>query len=86
MQYMGFALFGAGDTIFKQGDTGEHFYIILSGAVAVSVFIDEDTKVRQFKNRLTCSSVQTPSTISLWHVKLQSTSTALMPSSVRCEF
>ena len=44
---MGFASFGAGDTIFKQGDVGQHFYIILSGAVDVSVYGDEDPKVRQ---------------------------------------
>lgn len=48
MQYMGFASFGAGEYIFKQGDTGEHFYIILSGALAVSVYTDEDTKVGHF--------------------------------------
>ncbi|KAL3130956.1 Rap guanine nucleotide exchange factor-like 1 [Trebouxia sp. C0009 RCD-2024] len=41
-KYMGFASFGAGECIFKQGDTGEHFYIILNGAVAVSVYTDED--------------------------------------------
>ena len=46
MQYMGFASYAAGECIFKQGDTGEHFYIILSGAVAVSVYTDEETKVR----------------------------------------
>lgn len=46
MQYMGFASFGAGECIFKQGDTGEHFYIILNGAVAVSVYTDEDNMVR----------------------------------------
>ena len=34
---MGFASFAAGDTIFKQGDYGDHFYIILSGAVDVMV-------------------------------------------------
>ena len=49
MQYIGFALFGAGDVIFKQGDTGEHFYIILSGAVDVSVYTDEETKVRHLR-------------------------------------
>ena len=53
---MGFASFGAGDTIFNQGETGEHFYIILSGAVAVSVYLDEETKVRQLQSRL-CSGV-----------------------------
>jgi len=37
LQYMGFASFAAGDTIFKQGDYGDHFYIILSGAVDVMV-------------------------------------------------
>lgn len=37
VQYMGFAAFRAGEIIFKQGDLGEHFYIILSGAVDVSV-------------------------------------------------
>ncbi|KAA6420586.1 MAG: hypothetical protein FRX49_09379 [Trebouxia sp. A1-2] len=35
--YMGFASFAPGDTIFKQGDHGDHFYIILSGAVDVMV-------------------------------------------------
>ncbi|KAL0037693.1 hypothetical protein WJX77_008057 [Trebouxia sp. C0004] len=35
--YMGFASFAAGDTIFKQGEYGDHFYIILSGAVDVMV-------------------------------------------------
>ena len=37
MQHMGFAAFDAGEVIFRQGDTGEHFYIILTGAVDVSV-------------------------------------------------
>ena len=37
LQYMGFASFAAGDIIFKQGDYGDHFYIILSGAVDVMV-------------------------------------------------
>lgn len=37
VQYMGFASFAPGDTIFKQGDHGDHFYIILSGAVDVMV-------------------------------------------------
>lgn len=27
----------AGEVIFKQGDSGDHFYIILSGAVNVAV-------------------------------------------------
>lgn len=43
LQYMGFAAFMAGETIFKQGDSGEHFYIILSGAVDVAV--QEGTEV-----------------------------------------
>ena len=34
---MSFAYFSAGETIFRQGDTGEHFYIILSGIVDVLV-------------------------------------------------
>lgn len=34
---MSFAYFPAGETIFRQGDTGEHFYIILSGIVDVLV-------------------------------------------------
>ena len=42
MQYMGFASFMPGDVVFNQGDTGEHFYIILSGAVDVLVCEDED--------------------------------------------
>ncbi len=42
---MAFASFEATDTIFKQGDMGEHFYIILSGAVDVSVHDDDTTKV-----------------------------------------
>ena len=37
LQYMGFASFAPGDTIFRQGDYGDHFYIILSGAVDVLV-------------------------------------------------
>ena len=37
LQYMGFASYPAGGVIFKQGDHGEHFYIILSGAVDVMV-------------------------------------------------
>jgi len=45
LQYMGFAAFAAGATIFKQGDTGEHFYIILTGAVDVSVHDDDAEKV-----------------------------------------
>ena len=45
LQYMGFAAFAAGETIFKQGDTGEHFYIILTGAVDVSVHDDDAEKV-----------------------------------------
>ena len=49
---MGFASFGAGDTIFKQGDVGQHFYIILSGAVDVSVYSDDDPKVRHPINLL----------------------------------
>ncbi|KAL0037517.1 hypothetical protein WJX77_000810 [Trebouxia sp. C0004] len=40
-KYVGFAAFAAGETIFKQGDTGEHFYIILTGAVDVSVHDDD---------------------------------------------
>ena len=36
-QHMGFAAFDADQVIFRQGDTGEHFYIILSGAIVVSV-------------------------------------------------
>ncbi|DBB02473.1 hypothetical protein WJX82_005804 [Trebouxia sp. C0006] len=43
-KYMGFAAFAAGETIFKQGDTGEHFYIILTGAVDVSVHDDDAEK------------------------------------------
>lgn len=43
---MGFAAFAAGETIFKQGDTGEHFYIILTGAVDVSVHGDDAEKVK----------------------------------------
>ena len=42
LQYMGFASFVANDIIFQQGDTGQHFYIILSGAVEVSVYDDEE--------------------------------------------
>ena len=42
---MGFASYGADETIFKQGDMGEHFYIILSGAVSVSVHDDDPEKV-----------------------------------------
>lgn len=45
LQYMGHAAFAAGETIFKQGDTGEHFYIILTGAVDVSVHDDDAEKV-----------------------------------------
>ncbi len=45
LQYMGFAAFAAGETIFKQGDNGEHFYIILTGAVDVSVHDDDAEKV-----------------------------------------
>ena len=37
MQHMGFAAFDADEVIFRQGDTGEHFYIILTGAVDVAV-------------------------------------------------
>lgn len=61
MQYMGFASFGAGECIFKQGDTGEHFYIILSGAVTVSVYTDEDIKVR-LSGLVLCLLVQTTCT------------------------
>ena len=43
LQYMGFAAFMPGEIIFKQGDSGDHFYIILSGAVDVSV--DEGQQV-----------------------------------------
>ena len=42
---MGFASYEADETIFKQGDMGEHFYIILSGAVSVSVHDDDPEKV-----------------------------------------
>lgn len=45
MQYMGFASFAADETIFRQGDTGEHFYIILGGAVDVAVNDEEGEKV-----------------------------------------
>ena len=45
---MGFASFGANETIFKQGDMGEHFYIILSGAVDVSVLSEENPKVHHY--------------------------------------
>ena len=45
VQYMGFASYDADETIFKQGDMGEHFYIILSGAVSVSVHDDDPEKV-----------------------------------------
>lgn len=34
---MGFASYLAGEVILKQGDSGDHFYIILSGAVNVAV-------------------------------------------------
>ena len=34
---MGFASFLPGDIIFKQGDYGDQFYIILSGAIDVLV-------------------------------------------------
>lgn len=37
LQYMGFASYLAGEVIFRQGDSGDHFYIILSGAVNVAV-------------------------------------------------
>lgn len=40
---MGFASFSAGELVFKQGDTGDHFYIILSGAVDVLVCEDEES-------------------------------------------
>ena len=40
---MGFAAYLAGEIIFKQGDSGDHFYIILSGAVDVSV--DDEKQV-----------------------------------------
>lgn len=40
---MGFAAFAPGEVIFKQGDSGDHFYIILSGAVDVAV--DEGNQV-----------------------------------------
>lgn len=43
LQYMGFAAFAPGEVIFKQGDSGDHFYIILSGAVDVAV--DEGNQV-----------------------------------------
>ena len=45
MQHMGFAAFDADEVIFRQGDTGEHFYIILSGAVDVSVNDARDEQV-----------------------------------------
>lgn len=41
MQYMGLASYMPNDIIFKQGDFGDQFYIILSGAVDVLV-ADED--------------------------------------------
>ena len=44
LQYMGLAAYMAGEVIFNQGDFGDHFYIILSGAVDVSV--DEGKQVR----------------------------------------
>lgn len=68
MQYISFASFGAGDVIFKQGDTGEHFYIILSGAVDVSVYTNEETKVRRLRPCLRCC-MQTASTICLLRVQ-----------------
>lgn len=34
---MSFAYYAAGEVIFRQGDTGENFYIILSGIVDVLV-------------------------------------------------
>lgn len=40
---MGFASFVAGEVVFSQGDTGDHFYIILSGAVDVLVCENEDS-------------------------------------------
>lgn len=40
---MGFAAFSPGEVIFHQGDSGDHFYIILSGAVDVAV--DEGNQV-----------------------------------------
>ena len=42
---MGFAAYLAGEVIFKQGDFGDHFYVILSGAVDVSV--DDEKQVLQ---------------------------------------
>ena len=47
LQYMGFAAYTAGEVIFKQGDFGDHFYIILSGAVDVAVHDGETVNLHQ---------------------------------------
>ena len=68
VQYMGFASFSPGDTVFNQGDTGDHFYIILSGAVDVLVCEDEEStmevQVWYMHGILTFVALM----ISSWHV------------------
>ena len=49
---MGFAAFLAGEVIFKQGETGDHFYIILTGAVNVAV--DQEKQVGNIHRRNSC--------------------------------
>ena len=49
---MGFASFSALETVFKQGDTGDLFYIILSGSVDVIVREEGFSKVT---TSLTCN-------------------------------
>ncbi len=51
---MGFAAFAAEDIIFKQGDFGDHFYIILSGAV--DVMVKEGDAEDAVSKHLLCSS------------------------------
>ena len=86
MQYIGFASYGAGDIIFKQGDTGEHFYIILSGAVDVSVYTDEETRVRPRQILFTLLYGQQPSQyVCGTHYTMWNTSTAFKPSCARSE-
>ena len=46
---MGFAAYPASSIIFRQGDFGDHFYIILSGAVDVSVDDEKQVLVAYIK-------------------------------------
>ncbi len=49
LQYIKYHTYQAGDIIFRQGDTGSEFYIILNGAVDVLIKEAESDKVHSMQ-------------------------------------